>query len=127
MCKRLKLEHPLTSLAKTDSKQIKDQTFLRVLWFKICLPAQGHGFDPWFKKIPHAGGQPGPCLTATEPALQSACAVTAKPEHYQLLKPVCSGARALQQEATTRNLGTAPGEHLRSLQLKRARAQHRHK
>ena len=30
---------------------------------------RGHGFDPWFWKIPHAVGQLSPCLTTTEPAL----------------------------------------------------------
>ena len=28
---------------------------------KIRLPMQGHEFNPWFRKIPHAGGQLSPC------------------------------------------------------------------
>ena len=113
---------------KNKPNWIKGQTFLVVPWFKIDLPAQGPRFDPWFEKIPHARGQPGPCLTTTEPTLQSPRAAPPAPEHCQLLKPVCSRAHALQQEATTvRDLRTAPGEDLRSLQLKRAHAQHRHK
>ena len=29
---------------------------------------QGHGFEPWSGKIPHAAEQLGPCATTTEPA-----------------------------------------------------------
>ena len=34
---------------------------------RICLPMQGHGFDPWSGKIPHAEEQLSPCTTAIEP------------------------------------------------------------
>ena len=30
---------------------------------------RGHGFEPWFGKIPHAVEQLSPCTTTTEPAL----------------------------------------------------------
>ena len=34
-----------------------------VQWLRICLPVQGHGFDPWSRKSPHAED-------ATKPAPQ---------------------------------------------------------
>ena len=37
-------------------------------WLRICLPMQGHGFEPWSGKIPHAAEQLGPWATTTEPA-----------------------------------------------------------
>ena len=37
-------------------------------WLRICLPMQGHGFEPWSGKIPHAVEQLGPWATTTEPA-----------------------------------------------------------
>ena len=39
---------------------------LVVQCLSICLPMQGHGFDPWFRKISHAVGQLSPCTTATK-------------------------------------------------------------
>ena len=38
-------------------------------WLRICLPMQGHGFEPWSGKIPHAAEQLSPCATTTESAL----------------------------------------------------------
>ena len=29
-------------------------------WLRICLLMQGHGFEPWSGKIPHAAEQLGP-------------------------------------------------------------------
>ena len=29
-------------------------------WLRICLPMQGHGFEPWSGKIPHAAERLGP-------------------------------------------------------------------
>ena len=37
-------------------------------WESACQ-CRGHGFDPWFRRIPHAAGQVGPCVTAIEPVL----------------------------------------------------------
>ena len=37
-------------------------------WLRVCLPMQGHGFEPWSGKIPHAAERLGPCVTTTEPA-----------------------------------------------------------
>ena len=37
-------------------------------WLRIRLPMQGHGFDTWSGKIPHAAEQLSPCITTTEPA-----------------------------------------------------------
>ena len=36
---------------------------------RIRLPMQGHGFNPWSGKIPHAAEQLSPCATTTESAL----------------------------------------------------------
>ena len=41
-------------------------TSLVAQWLRICLPVQGHGFDPWSRKIPHAAEQLSPCATTTE-------------------------------------------------------------
>ena len=36
-------------------------------WLRILLPMQGHGFDPWSRKTPHATGQLSPWATAAGP------------------------------------------------------------
>ena len=46
----------------------------------------GHGFDPWFRKIPHASGQQCPCITPTEPVSPRAQVC----EGFQ--NPICAGA-----------------------------------
>ena len=38
-------------------------------WLRICLPMQGHRFEPWSGRIPHATEQLSLCATTTEPAL----------------------------------------------------------
>ena len=35
---------------------------------RICLPMQGHRFEPWSRKIPYAAEQLSPCATTPEPA-----------------------------------------------------------
>ena len=37
-------------------------------WLRIHLLTQGHGFEPWSRKIPHAAEQLSLCATTTEPA-----------------------------------------------------------
>ena len=37
-----------------------------VQWIKICLPMQGHRFDPWSGKIPCAEELLSQCPTTTE-------------------------------------------------------------
>ena len=44
-------------------------TSLVAQWLRILLPIQGHGFEPWSRKIPHAAEQLSLCATTTEPAL----------------------------------------------------------
>ena len=44
-------------------------TSLVAQWLRICLPMQGHGFEPWSVKIPHATERLSPWATTTEPAL----------------------------------------------------------
>ena len=41
-------------------------TSLVAQWLRIRLPMQGHGFQPWSGKIPHAAEQLSPCATTTE-------------------------------------------------------------
>ena len=38
-------------------------------WLRICLPMQGHVFDPWPAKIPHVAEQLNPCAATTESML----------------------------------------------------------
>ena len=38
-------------------------------WIGICLPIQGHRFNPWSRKIPHAMEQLSPRTTTAEPVL----------------------------------------------------------
>ena len=47
----------------------KAGTSLVAQWLRVRLPVQGHGFEPWSGKIPHAMEQLSPCATTTEPAL----------------------------------------------------------
>ena len=42
---------------------------LMAQWLGIRLPMQGHGFEPWSRKIPHAAEQLSLCATITEPEL----------------------------------------------------------
>ena len=42
-------------------------TSLVVQWLRICLPTQGHRFEPRSGKIPHAAEQLRPCATTTAP------------------------------------------------------------
>ena len=62
-----------------------------VQWLRICLPMQGHGFDPWSGKTPRA--------RITEPTLWSLLACN----HYsarmpELLKLACPRTSVLQQD-----------------------------
>ena len=58
----------LFSLPKFDFKN-STRASLVAQWLRIHLPMQGHGFEPWSRKIPHAAEQLSPCATTTEPAL----------------------------------------------------------
>ena len=49
------------------------------LWQRIHLAVQGHRFDSWSGRIPHALEQLSPCTTTIEPVLQSLGAATAEP------------------------------------------------
>ena len=54
------------------------RTSLVVQWIRICLPIQGHEFDPWSRKIPHGWEQLSSQAQITEP---TCCAQLRKPEH----------------------------------------------
>ena len=45
------------------------QASLVAQWLRIRLPVQGHRFEPWTGKIPHASEQLSPFATTTEPVL----------------------------------------------------------
>ena len=53
------------------------ETSLVVQWTGVCLPTQGHGFDPWSGKTTQAVEQLSPCTAAPEPVLQGLQAATA--------------------------------------------------
>ena len=56
-------------MCSSDLKNTPLGTSLVAPWLRIRLPMQGHGFQPWSGKIPHAGEQLSLCATTTEPAL----------------------------------------------------------
>ncbi|XP_054938617.1 MAP kinase-activated protein kinase 3 isoform X14 [Physeter macrocephalus] len=59
-------------LVRTGETSIKSTPLgasLVAQWLRIRLPMQGHGFNPWSGKIPHAVEQLSPCATTMEPAL----------------------------------------------------------
>ena len=79
---------------------------------RICLPMQGHGFEPWSGKIPHAAEQLSPCATTTEPACRNYWS--------SRTQSPCSATR----EATARrSQRTATKGSPRSPQLEKARVQ----
>ena len=50
-----------------ECKRIKlGLSWWRSGWESACQ-CRGHGFEPWFEKIPHAAEQLGPWATTTEP------------------------------------------------------------
>ena len=51
-------------LLKTDAEGLP---WWRRGWESACQ-CRGHGFEPWFGRIPHAAEQVGPWATTTEPA-----------------------------------------------------------
>ena len=63
-------------------------TSLVAQWLRIHLPVQGHGFQPWSGKIPHAAeqGSRGPCLLSLH----------SRAREPQLLKPPPSRAHVPQ-------------------------------
>ena len=61
-----------------------------VQWLIIHLAMQGHGFDPWSGKIPHATEQLSLYTTTTESGLRSPSDATTE--------PMSPGACALQRE-----------------------------
>ena len=65
-------------------------------WESICQ-RRGHGFDPWSRKIPHASGQLGPCVT-----------MTATTEAWVLKSPHSEQEEPLHWEALTQQLESSP-------------------
>ena len=53
---------------QTNTMRSKVGASLMAQWLKICLPIQGHRFDPWSRKIPHSTGQLTLSATNTEPS-----------------------------------------------------------
>ena len=48
-----------------------NRTALMVQWIGVHLPCQGHRFDSWSRRIPHAMKLLSPRVTTTEPVLQN--------------------------------------------------------
>lgn len=73
-------------------------------------PMQGHGFNPWSEKIPHAVGQVSPCTTTTEPQLLShnywASSLDPVSRNYcmHLGARLCSKREPLQRESRAPHL-----------------------
>ena len=64
-------------------------TSLVAQWLGVCLPMQGHGFEPWSGRIPRVVEQ-----LACAPQLLSLCSRAHKPQQLsprvpQLLTPTC--------------------------------------
>ena len=79
------------------------RTFLVVQWLRIHLPMQGHRFDPWSGKIPHAVGQlkpvPTPEAQVTSSQRSATREATATRSHVpQLEHPGPSTARDRPQQ-----------------------------
>ena len=54
------------------------------------LPARGHRFDPWSRKIPHAVEQQSLCAKTTEPVLLELVLPNEKPRHSKEEWPLLS-------------------------------------
>ena len=54
-------------------------------WISICLSMQGRGVQSLSGKIPHALEQLSPCITTTEPVLESPQAAITEAMHLELL------------------------------------------
>ena len=67
-------------------------------WISIHVPMQGHRFDPWSGKIPHATEQLSPCAKNTDPVFQSLQAATTEPTR---LEPVLSNKISHRNEKPT--------------------------
>ena len=53
----------------------------------VCLPVQGHRFNPWSGKFPHAAEQLSLCTTTAEPVSCSYGAHTPRAHALQQEKP----------------------------------------
>ena len=61
------MNRPITSnKIETVIKNLPTEASLVAQWLRICLPMQGHRFDPWSGKIPHGVEQWSPCATTAE-------------------------------------------------------------
>ena len=68
-------EIPQVMMLGQKTKQNRtSRTYLVIRWIGIHLAMQGHWFDPWSGKIPHATEQLSPCTTTFEPTCYCAIA-----------------------------------------------------
>ena len=82
---------------KFYSQKIVLGTSLVAQWFKIHLPMQGHRFDPWPGKIPHAMQQLSPWATTTKALVPRARAPQQeKPPQWEAHAPQRSSPCASQ-------------------------------
>ena len=59
--KRIQLLQQINIRKIKDKNKIKrERASLVAQWLRICLLMQGHGFESWSGKIPHAAEQLGP-------------------------------------------------------------------
>ena len=55
------------SIADYSLPEINNWASIVDQWLRILLPMQGHEFDPWSRKIPHATRQLSPWASAAGP------------------------------------------------------------
>ena len=63
-------------------------TSLMAQWWRIPLPMQGQGFEPWSRKIPHAVEQLSTCAATTEARAPRARAPQRGPQQWEACAPL---------------------------------------
>ena len=115
-----------SNLRDHQFKIIIQGTSLVMQWSRIYLPSRGHGFDPWFRKIPHATEQLSLCAPTAKPTCPRACALQLLSPRAATTEARAPRARALQREATVmRSPRTTMKSSPCSPQLEKARVQQR--
>ena len=93
------------------------QTSLVVQWLRICLPKQGHGFDPRCRKIPPALGEQSLCTTLRP------CSRALKPQPLSSFFRACPGLLPYNKRSRCNEKPTHLGSSPCSLQLEKALVQ----
>ena len=74
-----------------------------VQWLKICLSVQGHGFDPWPRKIPQVTEQRGPCATTLSWSFGACNLLREKPPQREAHTPQLEKAFAEVKTESSKN------------------------